>query len=191
MYSNQELVVKNYKNDRRGYPRDLVFKLKENKHPVFTRKNADLIVNVKLTLSQALFGFTIPIKHLDGKELWIKSKPNEIVNFNQILMVSGQGMPVYNQPGVRGRLFVRVEIEMPKKLDLDSESLQKLEKLHALSSETSYNYKKPKQGQPIVQLVKSDIASFGSFGTNKHRASQSYKDDDDDDDVFSSFSFFR
>jgi DnaJ family protein A protein 2 len=186
MYSNQELVVKNYKNDRRGYPRDLVFKLKENKHSVFTRKNADLMMNVKLTLSQALFGFTIPIKHLDGKEIWIKSKPNEIVNFNQILMVSGQGMPVFNQPGVRGRLFVRVEIEMPKKLDLDSESLQKLEKLLSLSSETSYNHKKPKQGQQIVQLIKTDIASFGSFGN--HRASQSYEDDDD---VFSSFSFFR
>ena len=50
-------------------PGDVVFKLKLQKHKVFTRRGNDLTIKDKITLRQALLGFEKKIKHLDGHEV--------------------------------------------------------------------------------------------------------------------------
>merc|ERR1719468_68316 len=58
---------------------DVVFILKQQEHAEFTRKGADLFIERKISLVEALCGFTIEITHLDGRKLAIKTAPGEIV----------------------------------------------------------------------------------------------------------------
>merc|ERR1712014_78469 len=58
---------------------DVVFTLKQLEHKDFKRRGADLFVERKIPLSEALCGFQIEITHLDGRKLLIKSKPGEII----------------------------------------------------------------------------------------------------------------
>lgn len=58
---------------------DVVFVLKQQEHPVFKRKGADLFVERKISLLEALCGFQMELTHLDGRKLLIKTSPGEIV----------------------------------------------------------------------------------------------------------------
>lgn len=58
---------------------DVVFVLQQKEHPKFKRKGDDLFVEHTLSLSEALCGFQFVLKHLDGRQLLIKSKTGEVV----------------------------------------------------------------------------------------------------------------
>jgi len=58
---------------------DVVFVLKQQDHSDFKRKGADLYLERKISLSEALCGFEIEITHLDGRKLIVKSSPGELV----------------------------------------------------------------------------------------------------------------
>ena len=100
--TGQELLVRDYVQDQFGNPRDLVFQLKQVDHNVFTRKNADLLMSMKISLQDALMGFTLPIKSLDGKDLWVKCKQGDIKEVEDVLIIAGHG-----NPSLRHELFQR------------------------------------------------------------------------------------
>merc|ERR1719464_1226863 len=58
---------------------DVVFVLKQQEHSQFKRKGADLFIERKISLVEALCGFQIELTHLDGRKLLIKTSPGEIV----------------------------------------------------------------------------------------------------------------
>lgn len=58
---------------------DVVFQLQEKKHAVFTRKKADLFIDRKITLLEALTGFSTEVIHLDGRKLHIQTNPGDII----------------------------------------------------------------------------------------------------------------
>ncbi|CAK9004921.1 unnamed protein product [Durusdinium trenchii] len=58
---------------------DVVFVLKQQEHADFKRKGADLFIERKISLVEALCGFTMELTHLDGRKLQIKTQPGEIV----------------------------------------------------------------------------------------------------------------
>merc|ERR1711920_1034784 len=60
-------------------PGDVVFVLEEQKHAEFKRKGADLFVERKISLVEALCGFETELTHLDGRKLLIKTSPGQIV----------------------------------------------------------------------------------------------------------------
>ena len=116
MSSGQELVLKGQFHDERGQARDLVFRLREVRHPRFQRKNADLLCELNISLREALFGFERSIELLDGDELVLASKEGDILNHNDCLLVEDIGMPVWRSDNERGRLFVVVKLTMPETL---------------------------------------------------------------------------
>lgn len=65
--------LQRYKNQGNEFhdqaPSDIVFIVNEQPHPVFQRKKTDLYTTVKLTLKEALLGFTKTIPHLDGHDI--------------------------------------------------------------------------------------------------------------------------
>ena len=127
MMGGQELAVRGYQIDR-----ELIFRLREKRHSIFRRKNADLLVDIEISLKEALFGFERNIVHLDGKEIIVHSTSGEIINSNDVFTLEDQGMPIYGQPELRGRLFVRCIIVMPKKMWVDNKENQ--QSLHDLLS---------------------------------------------------------
>ena len=81
--------------DSRGSLRDVVFVLKQKNHNIFTRKNGDLYMEMKLSLRECLLGFEKSITHLDGTKYIVKSLPGEVIGSHDVLMVKELGMPVY------------------------------------------------------------------------------------------------
>lgn len=57
MVAGHEIIIRGQAVDIRGMPRDLLFRLREKPHPLFNRKNADLLVSVKISLREAIMGF--------------------------------------------------------------------------------------------------------------------------------------
>merc|ERR1712031_66944 len=58
---------------------DVVFVLKQQEHPEFKRKGADLYIERTISLVEALCGFELEVTHLDGRKLLIKSLPGDVV----------------------------------------------------------------------------------------------------------------
>merc|ERR1719336_3497039 len=58
---------------------DVVFVLKQQEHAEFKRKGADLFIERKISLVEALCGFQMELTHLDGRKLLIKTSPGDIV----------------------------------------------------------------------------------------------------------------
>lgn len=54
-----------------GDPGDLKFVTRIKKHPRFERRGMDLFTNVTISLQQALSGFEIKIRHLDGHDVTV------------------------------------------------------------------------------------------------------------------------
>merc|ERR1740130_528513 len=58
---------------------DVNFVLKQQEHAEFKRKGADLFLERKISLVEALCGFELEITPLDGRKLLVRTSPGEIV----------------------------------------------------------------------------------------------------------------
>ena len=74
-----------------GHLRDLAFLLKERPHNVFQRRNSDLLMDVSVSLREALFGFERTFNHLDGSPFTVRSKSGEIYGADDILIIENLG----------------------------------------------------------------------------------------------------
>jgi DnaJ-class molecular chaperone len=94
---------------------DLKFVIKQMPHDFFIRKDDDLHMNLHITLTEALLGFTKPIIHLDGREVIIDKKT---VSFCQeVYIVKNEGMRKKGRGSKQfGDLHVTIHIDFPKKL---------------------------------------------------------------------------
>lgn len=89
---------------------DLAIKFKVKKHRLFERKGADLFMNKKITLLEALTGFTFNVKTLDKKVLKIATMPGEVITHTETKMIRGKGMPFFNDEMSTGNLFVKFDV---------------------------------------------------------------------------------
>lgn len=68
----------------------------------FERIGQDLKISKKITLREALCGFSFPVKQLDGRVLLVKSKPGEIVKPGAVKAIPNEGMPQHRNPFNKG-----------------------------------------------------------------------------------------
>ncbi|EKU22228.1 molecular chaperone, partial [Nannochloropsis gaditana CCMP526] len=94
-------------------PGDIIIQVRELKHPTFVRRNADLLCEMKVTLTEALTGFERPLRHLDGRQLWVKGKAGQVTRPGSVWLLEGEGMPVRGEPSLRGRLFIKFAVVFP------------------------------------------------------------------------------
>ena len=104
---------------------DVIFVLKCAGHGSFTRSGNDLLTTIKITLSEALLGFSrVVLRHLDGRGIKVTSPANRIIKMDEAIVLRGEGMPVHNNPGINGDLYVVLSIEMPEEAWLQSANLK-------------------------------------------------------------------
>ena len=103
-----------------GPPGDLYVQIKELAHPTFRRENADLYVNQKIRFSEAVLGSEIEVPTIEQKILKLKIPPG--TQDNAKFRLKGQGMKVNNGSG-KGNAYVEINIEVPKELTKEQESL--------------------------------------------------------------------
>ncbi|KAJ8460090.1 hypothetical protein OPV22_033016 [Ensete ventricosum] len=98
---------------------DIVFVLQQKDHSKFKRKGDDLFFEHTLSLSEALCGFQYVLTHLDNRQLLIKSNPGEVVKPDQFKAINDEGMPMYQRPFMRGKLYIHFTVDFPESLTLD------------------------------------------------------------------------
>ncbi|XP_065866335.1 dnaJ protein homolog ANJ1 [Euphorbia lathyris] len=98
---------------------DIVFVLQQKDHPKFKRKGDDLVVEHNLSLTEALCGFHFVLTHLDGRQLLIKSNPGEVVKPDSFKGINDEGMPLYQRPFMKGKLYIHFNVEFPDSLSPD------------------------------------------------------------------------
>jgi DnaJ-class molecular chaperone len=89
------------------------------RHPVFTRENADLSMDLSLTLGEALLGADVHIETLSGKQLALTIPPG--TQNGRVFRLTGQGLPRFGAEG-RGDLRVRTRVVLPTFLDEEGQA---------------------------------------------------------------------
>lgn len=114
-----ETIVRRAEGDQQPKmaPGDLIIVLqqkpdKDEYFNQFKRHGSDLIFKHQLTLNEALTGFRILIRHLDGRVLSL-AKQGEVFKPKDVLMIDGEGMPKEGNPFEKGRLFIEIDVQFP------------------------------------------------------------------------------
>lgn len=102
-------------------PADIVFVVKDKPHELFKREGNDLIFKPEIPLVTALTGGSIEVPTLDGRKIMVSI--NEIVSPGYRKRVVGEGMPLVNDPSMRGDLVVEFRIQFPQTLSPQQKSL--------------------------------------------------------------------
>lgn len=107
---------------------DLVLTFKIDDHPHLKRYGDDLETNINVDLYSAVLGNETYINIFDET---LKIKIPAGSDNNKILKIKNKGMPKYDNPSVRGDLFIKLKIILPK--NLTQEEIDLFNKLKAIS----------------------------------------------------------
>jgi len=105
-------------------PGDIIFVMKVKNHPRFRRTGNDLHTEVKITLREALIGYTKRISHLDGHLVEVEHEG--ITQPQSVRKVQGEGMPHLDVPSQKGDLYVTYVVELPRRLTPEQQEQVKL-----------------------------------------------------------------
>jgi DnaJ family protein A protein 2 len=111
-------------------PGDLIVVINEmvddSSNPNFLKRNDnDLLVNVNLSLTEALCGFNLVITQLDGRKLVINhDHTGRVIQPNDIMKISNEGMPI-NDKGSKGDMYIHFALVLPKQLDSQRKEILK------------------------------------------------------------------
>ena len=94
-----------------GVPGDLYVKIHVKKHSKIVKEGYSLIMDLNLKLSDALLGAEYDVETLDGN---LKVTIPEGISFGEMLRIKGKGVPMGTSQ--RGDLFLKIKINIPKKL---------------------------------------------------------------------------
>lgn len=143
-------------NEQRGViPADLVFIIDEKPHGVFKRDGNDLVLTQKISLVEALTGYTAQLTTLDGRNLTVCV--NSIISPTYEEVVKGEGMPIPKEPSKRGNLRIKFNIKFPSRLT----SEQKTGIKRLLTSQ--WTCKRGNSPYHIQNCVRSELFLFAVF----------------------------
>ncbi|PKA54397.1 DnaJ protein like ANJ1 [Apostasia shenzhenica] len=101
-------------------PADIVFIIDEKPHHVFTRDGNDLVVTQKISLVEALTGYTVHLTTLDGRSLTIPI--NSVIHPSYEEVVPREGMPITKDPSKKGNLRIKFTIKFPSRLNSEQKA---------------------------------------------------------------------
>lgn len=103
-----------------GEPGDLLLTIHIAADPRVERKGDDLYFNQPLDIITATLGGKIPVHTMDKT---INMNIPEGTDSGKTFRLKGVGMPMYGKEGVRGDAYIRVQLEVPKKLTDEQRAL--------------------------------------------------------------------
>jgi DnaJ family protein B protein 11 len=120
-----------------GEPGDLRIKIRTRPHAVFERRGDDLYTNVTISLTDALVGFEMELKHLDSH--LVNVKRDKITWPGARMRKAGEGMPNYENNNLRGTLFITFDVDFPKG-EIPDEAKEQIKQILKESSKSkAYN----------------------------------------------------
>ncbi len=122
--------------DHGGPPGDLYVVTRVEPSPVFERRGSDLLVEVPVSMTEAVLGATVQVPTPDGR---VALKVPAGVQDATLLRIKGKGAPLLRGSG-KGDLLARVSLVLPR--DLSAKQRELLEQFADLRGED------PRQGRP-------------------------------------------
>mmetsp|Transcript_11562 Transcript_11562/g.26465 ORF Transcript_11562/g.26465 Transcript_11562/m.26465 type:complete len:424 (-) Transcript_11562:573-1844(-) len=175
MKHNQKITFAGEADQKPGMlPGDVVFVVQQKEHPRFIRKGDDLLMQQRIKLVEALCGCHFVVEHLDKRNLVVKTKDGELIRPGDVKTIEDEGMPMHKNPFVKGKLYVKFEIEFPDNGSISPEHVKAL--IGALPSAPSIP---PHNEAEEVVMHDADISNLGK-GTG-HGRTGAYDEDDDED----------
>jgi len=114
MKTGQTMVFKGAADESPGLEAgDLIIKICEKEHDVFTRKDHDLFLSLHVSLNEALTGFSRKLTLLDGRQIAVKLFPGEFVQHEGLKVILNEGMPFPKDTLRKGNLVIKCIVEMP------------------------------------------------------------------------------
>ena len=101
-----------------GTAGDLYVRIHVAPHAAFKRERENLVMNLKVKLTDAILGAEYPIETLDGQ---IKLTIPKGVSSGEVLRIRNKGVPIDVKH--RGDLLIKVEVKNPAKLSRKAEKL--------------------------------------------------------------------
>ncbi len=136
-----------------GPPGDLILSIHVRPNSVFERDGVNLWTGVTTTYPKLVLGGKATVKTLGGKNVEMNIPAGTQVG--SVLRIPGEGLPRSGSSSSRGDMFVRVRIDVPKKVtDEERELLMKLD-----GEDPSHT---PKKGKKKTILDKINDAVTGS-----------------------------
>lgn len=108
-------------------PGNVVIVLIEKEHKVYHRQKQDLLMKMDISITESLCGFQKIVKTLDNREIVVTSPAGEVIKYNDIKCVMGEGMPVYRDPFQKGRLIIQFTVSFPDNNWISDSEIKKLE----------------------------------------------------------------
>jgi len=152
---------------------DIIFVVTEKKHDVFKRNGNDLLFEYKLTLLEALCGFSFTIKHLDERDLLIKSEKGDIIKLDDIRMLEGEGMPQHKRPFEKGNLYIHFTIEFPKQGSITPQQMKLLQEILPPGRPA------PKPTDDMEEFELKRVPEANQRGGGQRRRGESYEDEEE------------
>merc|ERR1712226_4550 len=97
-------------------PGDLLVAVRVRQHVIFKRIGNDLILNVDISLLEALVGFQREVVHLDGHLVRFGVPRGVVLRPGVVLEIENEGMPLREDPSSFGRLIVTFNIRFPDRI---------------------------------------------------------------------------
>ncbi len=98
-------------------------KILERVEQAVEKAGEDLYVQIPISMTQAALGLDINVRNLKGETIKV-SIPSGIQN-GKIIRVKGQGLPRYRNADLKGDLYIKVQIDTPKRLGLKAKQIMK------------------------------------------------------------------
>jgi len=175
MVNNQKIVFQGEADEAPGtVPGDIIFVVQEKEHATFKRKGPDLFLEKTISLAEALCGFQMTVTHLDKRELVVATNEGDIIKPNSFKAVYDEGMPTYQSPFQKGKLFIQFTVKFPAPGDLSDDDLAALS--NVLGKPTA----------PIVtddheECTMHDVDIEAELRRNKQQQQKQAHDDSDDE----------
>lgn len=92
------------------------------KRPKFQRlkTGVDLVMEVAISLQEALLGFRLAFRHLDDRIIIVDSPASTVLENEAILTVDNEGMPLEHNPTRHGDLIIKLTVKFPTAREIRS-----------------------------------------------------------------------
>ncbi|KAI7832405.1 Hsp40-like protein, subfamily A, member 2 [Gamsiella multidivaricata] len=126
MRHGEEIIIRGAADEQPSIESgDVVLVLQQRPHPVFERQGSDLFCKVRISLAEALCGFSkILLTHLDGRGIHVEQPAGQVIKPGDTKRITGEGMPHRKQPVDKGDLYIAFDIEFPESNWLTPEKLK-------------------------------------------------------------------
>jgi len=104
-------------NPTTGEVGDVLVTLDQKDHPHFIRSGRDLLLQETINLSDALCGFTLTIRQLDGRVINLRPPAGTVIKPGMVLAVAGEGLSDPHHMLTPGNLLIQFEVRFPEKLE--------------------------------------------------------------------------